>query len=290
MGVSVRRTSILLSSLAVGLSLSSCGQPTPGHAEHSAGGVALAAGADAEHYSSAQFLADGSRQAAQRQGSGRVTATVGTGGQTVAFSCDFTIAADTREYALDCGYGMPTSGGAVANIRMIVLPSGLFVRTPTAAQDSPGKSWLRVDPTAKDQLATQLVAARNTIRQAVDLAAWLPETATIDRVASDRLDAGASSRYDLTVGLKALAANETDPVLRVRTTRLADRGAPSVHTSVWLDQQNRPARLSTALPTALLHERGLGDTTVRIDFTQWGGDTVVTEPPADQVGNYPNRH
>lgn len=260
-------------------------------ADAAASAVALAAGTEppSSRYLSPELLADGTRGAMERRGSGRLTGTVTTGGQAVSFNCDFTTAPATADYLLDCGYGLPTSSGATTNLRMIVTPTALFVHVPTAP-DGDASPWRQIDLASKDHLAAQLVDARNIVRQAVDVAGWLPSDTTIDGVADEQLDSAPATRYDLTVGLSALADKETDPALRARTQHLAGLGKRTAHTTVWVDAQGLPAQLTTTLPTSALHERGVGDTTVLTHFGQWGSGTVISAPPADQVSTYPEAH
>ena len=232
----------------------------------------------------------GSATAAQQKLDKTARITV-TGGQTnQAGQPQSTINGDGSLRYDDAGPTMQLSekvesgGGTPMQLGLVVLPDVAFVRPPPNAGVTlpAGKTWMRIDPSSSDPVTKQfgqLVAAVRDNADPTKAFAQFGDAVTITESTQEQLEGSPSVRYRLRVDMAKAAENQTDPTLKQNLRQSVQSGLTTLDYTLWVDAQNRLARVLVDQPLP----QDQGTFTLDAHYRDWGQPVQIDQPPADQV-------
>lgn len=173
-------------------------------------------------------------------------------------------------------------GQPPTEIVMVVLPDQAYVKPPSTVGLPPGKTWVRIEPTATDPVSQQFNAIIQSVRENADPTqsfTQFGDAATIVESAEEPLDGTRTVRYKIRVDLAKAASREQNPQIKQALEETVRSGTPTVDSSLWLDEKSRPLRVSFQQP--LPNNQGTYNLEVR--YRDWGQPVEINAPPADQV-------
>jgi hypothetical protein len=269
----MRKAAILVSGLALALTLGGCGDKADsGNAGADTGTVALRSIGD---------LSKAVNEQAQSKNSVHVVMSGEGAGEKLDGHGDMRFGTDDVAMKLT----MTTSEG---QIEAVLLDAVFYVKVPQEVE--PGKSWVKIDTRDDSPLAKALAAA---FKQAQDngdprkaLEQFEAAGGEITATKEEELNGKKTVHYSLKIDIKKMAENQQDPDLKKLFEEAAKQGTTTFPVELWLDQENLPVRMVIDMPTADASGK-VASSKMQIDFSDWGKPVEIAAPPADQVTELP---
>lgn len=174
-------------------------------------------------------------------------------------------------------------GGTPQELELVLLPDDAFLRPPAGSSGLPaGKTWLRIRPNSTDPVSTQFSQMVQAIRDNADPTksfAQFGDAISIVDTAEEQLDALRTMRYKLRVDLAKAAERQPDPGLKKSLQDSVQSGLSTLEYTLWVDAQNRLARVLVDQPLP----QNQGTFSLDARYRDWGGPVQIDPPPADQV-------
>ncbi|MBB5923092.1 hypothetical protein FHR81_004159 [Actinoalloteichus hoggarensis] len=152
------------------------------------------------------------------------------------------------------------------------------------------KPWVRIDPSQHQEdgvnqafalVAQQLVDSADPTQQLNQQA----DAAQITDSGDEEVDGVETTRYDLELDIEMLAQNAEDELERQRLQTAVDNGMTTIDYQVWVNKSdNVPVRFVINQPGIT---GNFESAVITVDYTQWGEDVQIEEPPEDEVGELP---
>ncbi|SER84423.1 LppX_LprAFG lipoprotein [Actinokineospora terrae] len=211
---------------------------------------------------------------------------------TSAKSAHFTLTGDMAGQSMT-GEGDFTFGGT-ANMQMSMktpdgevsvrlLDSIMYIKTPTEVE--PGKSWVKLDLTDKDNpLVAMLGKSLDSARQADPTATLeqLADVSEITAVKAEEVNGQQTTRYTLTVDVTKLGGKAGELGMdEAAVAQLGTAGVKTFPADIWINGDDLPVRYAMELPV------GAKKVTMKVDYTDWGKTVDIAAPPAAEVAELP---
>lgn len=209
----------------------------------------------------------------------------GLSGQTQsALTGEGALRYDEAGAAMQITQRIQAGGGTPQELELVVLPDTAFIRPPlsSSAGMPPGKTWLRIRPTATDPASVQFNQMIQAIRDNADPTksfAQFGDAITIVDAAEEQLDGQRTMRYKLRVDLVRAADRQPDPALKQNLQQSVQTGLTTLEYTLWVDAQNRLSRVLVDQPLP----QNQGTFTLDARYRDWGQPVQIDPPPADQV-------
>lgn len=212
----------------------------------------------------------------------KITLTGGQGGQG-ALTGDGSLRYDEAGAAMQIVQRIQAGGGAPQELELVLLPDDAFLRPPPGTSGLPaGKTWLRFKPNATDAKSVAFNQSIQAIRNNADPTksfAQFGDAISITDAAEDQLDGLRTMRYKLRVDLAKAAERQPDPALKKSLQDSAQTGLTTLEYTLWVDAQNRLARVLVDQPLP----GAQGTFSLDARYRDWGQPVQIDPPPADQV-------
>lgn len=210
----------------------------------------------------------------------RITAVAA--GQSITGEGDLTFGSSDPAMTMD----IATQEGAVS---MVFVDGVLYVKVPQEIE--PDKPWLKLDPKSDNPIAKSLGGLNDQLGRNADPRAALREfekSGEITATEKETLEGTETTHYTITVDVRKLADNQSDPTAKKALRAASDAGMTEFPVDMWVNEEDLPVRLIVATPTP----NGQGGTTstkVQVDYSDWGKPVTVEAPPAAQTAELPSR-
>jgi len=265
----MRKAGIALSTFALAVTLSACGGNGGGtSSDTSAGAAQLVA------------LAKSIGDETSKANSAHMTITADAAGQKINGAGDMKFGTADAAIAMD----MTTAQGSVS---MVFVEGLLYMKLPRELV--PGKPWVRIDPNSGSMLAKALGSLNESLSRNADPRAALKEFENSGEVTTSKneeLDGKKTTHYTITVDVRKMADNQTDPAQKKAMQNAIAGGMTDFPVDVWVDEAGLPARFAMNAP-APDGKGGLTSVRMRVDYTDWGKPLDIAPPPADQTTEPP---
>ena len=261
----MRKAGIALSAFALAVTLSACGD-TP--SEPSAGAAQLVA------------LAKSIGDETSKANSAHMTITANAAGQEITGAGDLKFGSANAAIAMD----MTTAQGAVS---MVFVEDQLYMKLPQELV--PGKPWLRIAPNSDSVLAKALGSLNESLSRNADPRAALKvfeNSGEVTTSKNEELDGKKTTHYTITVDVRKMADNQTDPTQKKAMQDAIAGGMKNFPVNVWVDETGLPVRFAMDAP-APDGKGGLTSVKMQVDYTAWGQPVDIAPPPADQTTEPP---
>jgi hypothetical protein len=232
-------------------------------------------------------LADlGAATAAQQKidKTAKITLNGGLAGQSQSgLTGDGVLRFDDAGASMQITQRIQAGGGTPQELELVVLPDDAWIRPPAGpAGLPPGKTWLRIKPTATDPVSAQFNQMIQAIRDNADPTksfAQFGDAISIVETAEEPLDGLRTMRYKLRVDLAKAADRQPDAGLKKSLQDSVQSGLATLDYTLWIDAQNRLARVLVDQPLP----RNGGTFSLDARYRDWGQPVQIDPPPADQV-------
>jgi hypothetical protein len=182
------------------------------------------------------------------------------------------------DYAVDLTMAMPGMG----KVRMIALPSALYLRLPASAHLPSGKPWIKIkaDGTGTDPISKALGPVMTQMQESFDpqsnleLLKAMPAMKVAGR---ESIEGARTTKYKATVDLAKAAAVVAGGPLAKQFRALTAAGIKTMDYTIWVDGQGLPRQYKTVMATAQ------GKATQTFNYRDWGKPLTIKAPPAKQV-------
>lgn len=253
-------------SLALALGLSACGdEATTTSAQSQEQSANEAAEVSPGDTVNGADLAERMKAAMTEAGSGRFTSTSSAQGQETLTEAAFSV--EGGDYSIQ---GTSTSGSDT--IELILVDGQMYVRT-----NQMGEKWVLVSEDSEDPTIAMMAAMMAQLedsmnpRVAVDLYA---QAGDFTVRGPDEVDGVKATVYTGSLPVEALAAQLPEDM---RAATLEALGTEPIPVEVWLDAEDRPARLVQSMTVM-----GATSTTTQ-EYQAWGEPVEVEAPAADEL-------
>jgi len=270
----MRKAGIALSAFALAMTLGACGDNGSGDTSSgngsnaSAGAVNLAA------------LANSIGDETSEASSAHMTITASAAGQDISGAGDLKFGDADAAIAMD----MTTAQGSIS---MVFVDGVLYMKLPQELV--PGKPWLKIDPNSESVLAKALGSLNESLSKNADPRAALQEfenSGEITDTKEEELDGKKTTHYTITVDVRKMADNQSDPTQKKAMQDAIDSGMKDFPVDVWLDEKGLPVRFALETPTPD-GQGGMTSVKMQVDYTDWGKPVDIAPPPADQTTEPP---
>jgi hypothetical protein len=183
---------------------------------------------------------------------------------------------DSTAIAMD----MSTGAGTVS---IVYVDSVLYMKLPQELK--PGKPWLKIAPDDKSELAKSLGGLNEQLSKNADPRMALKEfesSGEITAKKNETLDGKQVTHYTITVDVRKMADNQSDPTAQSAMRNAIDSGMQDFPVDVWVDESGLPTRFSLRTPTPN-GTGGMTTVTMQVDYTAWGAPVQIGPPPEDQT-------
>ncbi|GLW95318.1 hypothetical protein [Actinokineospora globicatena] len=259
--------------VAAALTLTAC---TSGSTQ-SGGTVAAAPSSEAKKsgFDTLRGLSDAVKAKSTNAKSAHFTFTGDMAGQSMTGEGDFTFGATPNMQM-----AMKTPDG---DVELRLIGTLMYVKTPTEVE--PGKSWVKLDLTDKDNpLVAMLGKSLEQARQ-VDPAATLVQLASVGEITAvkaEDVNGEKATRYSVTVDTAKLKGKAGEMGMEeASVAELEKIGVKSIPADIWINGDDLPVRYRMELPVQSQK------VTIQADYTDWGKAVQITEPPAAEVAELP---
>ena len=184
-----------------------------------------------------------------------------------------------------------TSGGTAGGMTLSAIFDGsnYFIKSPTLSALGGGKTWLELNlgslGTGSGNPLASLTGSLKT-QSPTDQMSALLGSGDLTSVGTETVDGVQATHYSGTLTAAqatALAAGNGLTAAQVAQIKslFTSSGIQTEKMDVWVGPDSLPVRVVSTIDSS-----SLGTTTSTFDFTNWGAPVTITDPPADQVGQF----
>jgi hypothetical protein len=170
----------------------------------------------------------------------------------------------------------------MGKVRMIALPSALYLRLPASAQLPSGKAWLKIkaDGSGNDPISKALAPALAQMQESFDPQSnlvLLKAMPAMKAAGRESIEGARTTKYKATLDLAKAAAVVGKGALAKQFRTLTAAGIKTMDYTIWVDGQGLPRQFKTIVLTAQ------GKVTQTFNYRDWGRPLTIKAPPARQV-------
>jgi hypothetical protein len=182
----------------------------------------------------------------------------------------------------------------LGQIEMILLNGTAYMKIPSALSqflgtNGPVKPWIKIDPNGTDMVDKTVGPMLSQAQQNFDPATTLDRlksAGTITSTKQEQLDGQPVTHYTITVDVQKLIASLPPGDAQAQELKgVTDAGITTETTDLWVNSDNLPLKFVSVTPMPSLGTGSSSQTTVTVNFSDWGAPVTVNAPPADQVGS-----
>lgn len=163
-------------------------------------------------------------------------------------------------------------------MEVILTPEATFTKMPGLA-GTIGKPWTKVSNSGGGPLSGN---PAGSFHMATDFEKMLPPGASITNSSPEQLDGEETTRYEVVIDLNKAVAEASEAQRQLYQTAL-DAGVTETTTTVWIDADGLPTKVESVTPAMKAMGQEIPESTMRIDYKDWGKPVNIELPPADQV-------
>jgi hypothetical protein len=175
----------------------------------------------------------------------------------------------------------------MSEVTMRLVDNVFYIKTPDEIE--PGKPWIKIDANGDNPMAKALGGLVEQMKSSGDPSQTLKQLKDAGEITgkkSEQLDGQDTTHYTVTVDInKALA--KADPELKKSLDGAAKAGLKDFPMDVWLNSDNLPVRVVTAMTVPNPQTQKTEQVKVVADYTDWGKQVDVVAPSPAEVAEFP---
>jgi hypothetical protein len=273
----MRKVGIALSTFALAVTLSACGNDAGGGAKTGDQGDG---GAGAPQAASLVDLVKSIGDETAEADSTHMKLTGQAMGQSINGEGELKFGSPDAAMKMD----MTMADGAIS---MIFVDDVLYVKLPQEAVA--GKPWMKIDAQGSDPASKAIAELKDQLGRNADPRASLQEfekSGEITNTEQVELNGEQTTHYTVTVDVQKMVDTQTDPEKKKSMQAVIDSGMKNFPVNVWVNKDDLPVRMALETPTPD-GKGGMTSVKMQVDYSEWGEPVDIAAPPAEQTADAP---
>ncbi|RZS34020.1 hypothetical protein EV193_110170 [Herbihabitans rhizosphaerae] len=275
----MRKIAVIVSSLALAVTLGACGGETSGNASAASGtpapGQPNPGGGDA--------LADTSAlaSAVDKQANGKQSVHAEVKAEPVGVS-----GKGQLRFGSNPGMAM-TMNTPEGEQQMVMVADGVYTTANEAMrQQGVTTKWVKFARGGEDPGSKLFTALADLMVESSDVTKQVEKAKASGRIiktAKEQIDGQPTTRYTIEADVAKLVENEKNALAKLGMQLMLNQGVKTLPFDFWLNNENLPVQVVNETP-AIAGQPAIKTTA---KYSNWGAPVQITVPPANEVGDPP---